>query len=286
MIPEPAPQNPPVPGSLRQQFASPSGVSGHIANAPPPLPLPHIYQAAARLPNPTGFPGLNPIDPAAAEYPIPHSRNALNFENVPRPASALEPQPSSVRQHFDAPAVAGQNANAPLPRIYQAATHLPNPNGFPGFNPIDPAAADYPLLHSRSAKNFDNTPHPAVTPIRANALDPAPKPAPPRVPAPAPAMFGVRLYPPSSSTSSHSSSHSQSSRSSSENSGGSQGADSQASVSTDSTQVFNVITCLPHPRERVACEKHCECDRHMSVHCSRYMRRCPRLCHCVHREGE
>jgi len=77
----------------------------------------------------------------------------------PSPLQALDPLPrvDIAPTPGMLPPALGRNPTALL-RISQAATaaRLPNPNGSPGFNPIDPAAAEYPILQSRDAKNLDD----------------------------------------------------------------------------------------------------------------------------------
>lgn len=266
-----------VPSSLRQQDLSPT--------------LPRAHQGAGRSQNsnPGGVPGFNPIDHAAAEFPLLHSRSAkpwTSMANIPAPPPA-EHAPARIddplgadtlRQRYHPPTPPAA-AHEPILRGPHAAGRLslPNPNGNPAFNPIDAPAAEYPLLHARSPKQFvldsPRAPSTAVAQGQAPVSGPPLAPQLPYIP-----PQNLRQSPPQ-----HSNSRSRftgSSTPSASSSSGSESGESALSINTDSTQVFNVITCRPHPRQGVRCEQYCECNRLLTVNCSRYMRRCPTLCHC------
>jgi len=285
---------PQVPSFLRDQNPPPAAGRDHA-----PLTPSRAHQGARGSqnpnPNPSAVPAFNPIDHAAAEFPLLHSRSAKPWtsmanipelapaEHVPLPRIDAPIAPDTLRQRYSCPTppAAGQHhAPSPPTRTHHPANRLLNPTGLPAFNPIDAPAAEYPLLHARAPKEFVLTS--PRTPSTAIIQEQAPVPGPPLAP-----------QSPRESPSQHSHSRSRSSRSSSSHSSSnssilsdseSGASSSDGSISTDSTQMFNVITCLPHPRQGVRCEQHCECDRHLTVNCSRYMRRCPRLCHCTYSE--
>lgn len=222
------------------------------------------YNLRSASPSHTPLPGRIALQPTTSvdeefwRFPGPYHQNA------PASRIGVAQVPNSLRQ---------QDLPSTPPRAHQGAgrSQNPNPGGVPGFNPIDAPAAEYPLLHARSPKQF------VLDPPRAASTAIAQGQAPVSAPPPAPQLpyippQSLRQSPPQ-----HSNSRSRSSASSSS---GSESGESALSINTDSTQVFNVITCLPHPRQGVRCEQYCECDRHLTVNCSRYMTRCPTLCRC------